>query len=165
MPCYSRAVSAYPPHLAGCHEVYVRRQAAIQAHLHCAHVLRPESDRSFTRPVKRRLHVEQQTQGVKCGSPDGGARTVPADLTRHPMCVHPDEPRHAHSRTGGSVAPPLSRQNRPCVSSDAPPLMCATRARARDCTSGSESRSARASPAQTALWPEVQCAIWHGREQ
>ena len=120
---------------------------------------------SWTRPVNSCLHVEQNAQAAKVGCP-GGTRTASADLTRHVACVHPDEPRHVHSRASGSVVSPASRQNRQRASSGAPLLTCETRASVRDCTSGFASRRARAIPAQSFLCPpEVQCAFWHGREQ
>ena len=44
------------------------------------------------------------------------------------------------------------------------PLICETRARARDCAPRSVSRRARAIPAQAFLCrPGLQCASWHDR--
>ena len=53
-----------------------------------------------------------------------------------------------------------------CASSGATPVVCETRASARNCTSLIAPRRDHASPAQAALCPpDFQCATWHDREQ
>ena len=74
---------------------------------------------------------------MKSGSEDRGTSAAFAILTRHVACAQPNVTRQAHPRTSGDAVAPPSGQNRQCASTGTLPLMCATRASARDCTSRS----------------------------
>ena len=124
------------------------------------------ASRSRTRPVNSCLYVEHLSQAAERGSSCDGTRAASTILTRHDACAHPYDPRHAHPRESGSAVSPPSRKNAQSASSGAPPLMCETRASARDCASTFVSRCALAIPLQSFLCPpEPQCAFWHACEQ